>query len=226
MKTAAILVAGGSGSRLPGELAKQWRLLNGKPVYAWSLDVLCHHPKIDSVILVVPNVHVLDIQETIRQSPALYGGCTVVAGGAQRRDSVFAGLCHLPRDTASVIVHDAARPFITAELIDASLRAVAQHGAVTTAIPPVDTVLEIQSSQIMSVPARSGLALAQTPQTFDYAILRHAHETVPRDLMVTDDAGLVLTSGHPVFTIPGTSRNIKITTETDWVLSTYLARGG
>jgi 2-C-methyl-D-erythritol 4-phosphate cytidylyltransferase len=139
-----------------------------------------------------------------------------VPGGDRRRDSVAAGLSHVPESIEWVLVHDAARPLATVDLVRRVLSATADTNAdgVVPANPVTDTIKRVRDSFIVETVDRSELVTVQTPQAFRADVLRAAHEMDPEE-DVTDDAGLVERAGGLVMTIPGESTNIKITYEGD-----------
>jgi 2-C-methyl-D-erythritol 4-phosphate cytidylyltransferase len=139
----------------------------------------------------------------------------VVAGGADRQESVWRGLQRLPEDARVVVVHDAVRPFITADLVE-RVRAAGAGGAATCGTPVRDTVKRVTDGAVESTIARQGLWLTQTPQAFARDLLWEAHDKARRDGFAgTDDAVLVERLGMPVAMVPGLAQNLKITTPED-----------
>jgi len=141
----------------------------------------------------------------------------VVQGGAERQDSVAAGLARVDAAADLVIVHDAARPFVSLACLTACVEAAAAGGAAIVAVPAHDTVKRVDASGvIVDTPDRRTIWLAQTPQVFRFALLRRAYEQAQHDGFVgTDDASLVERLGAPVRVVPGEPRNRKITTPDD-----------
>jgi 2-C-methyl-D-erythritol 4-phosphate cytidylyltransferase len=140
----------------------------------------------------------------------------VVEGGTTRQESVWRALQAAPADAPIVLVHDAVRPFITPQLIDAIRTAADAHGAVLCALPIVETVKRVVDGVVESTLDRSTLWAVQTPQGFRAPLLREAHEKAIRDGIVgTDDAMLVERLGHAVRVVPGLAENVKITTPAD-----------
>jgi 2-C-methyl-D-erythritol 4-phosphate cytidylyltransferase len=139
----------------------------------------------------------------------------VVAGGADRQESVWRGLQRVPDDARIVIVHDAVRPFITAELVE-RVRVAAAGGAATCGMPVRDTVKRVADGAVAATVERAGLWLTQTPQAFTRALLWEAHDKARRDGFAgTDDAVLVERLGMPVAMVTGLAQNLKITTPED-----------
>jgi len=148
---------------------------------------------------------------------------TIVAGGVERGDSVRAGLA-AAGDARLIAIHDAARPFVSAEVIRAVINAARTYGAAVPGIPATDTIKQVHpEGWIEATPPRARLWLAQTPQVFQADIIRAAHADGTAD-GATDDAMLVERLGHRVYVVPGDAQNRKITTPEDlrwaeWVLA-------
>ncbi len=150
----------------------------------------------------------------------------VLTGGAERQDSVRIGLAALERDTELVVIHDAARPFVATETIQAAIRSAAAYGAATVATPCTDTILEAtEDGMLDSTPDRRRLWSCQTPQVFRVEIIRHAHEgAAVSKQRFTDDATMVNKDGAPVKIVAGSQENFKITTPADLHHATLLLR--
>jgi 2-C-methyl-D-erythritol 4-phosphate cytidylyltransferase len=205
------VVAGGSGRRFGGP--KQFLPLGDRPVVAWSLAAA--RSVADGVVLVVP-VDALD------QGKDLDADVTV-PGGETRTDSVRAGLAAVPIEASVIVVHDAARPLAGSALFAAVVDAarVAGTGGVIPVLPVSDTIKRTSGSAVLSTVDRDGLVTVQTPQAFDAATLRAAHQAGGD---ATDDAGLVEAVGATVRTVPGDPRNLKITCPEDLELAEALTR--
>jgi 2-C-methyl-D-erythritol 4-phosphate cytidylyltransferase len=217
-RTAAIIVAAGSSRRMRGA-DKLLALLGGRPVISHSLEAFARHPGIDEIVVVVSESNRRAIAEL---ADSVAGERTaVVLGGRRRRDSVLNGLKALASACEYVVVHDAARPFVDAAMIDAALGGAREVGAALCAIPVSDTVKRADpSGRVSSTVTREGLWLAQTPQAFRRDLLLRAHETI--DLDVTDDAALIELLGEPVKLVMGSRRNIKVTLPEDLALAEAL----
>ena len=149
----------------------------------------------------------------------------VVAGGSTRQESVYRGLMALDEDTASVLIHDAARPCVEQGALEASVQGGARHGAVISATPSTDTMKIIRDGVVEATADRSSLWRAQTPQTFAYGILRTAHERAREEGYVgTDDAELVERAGYVVRVLEGAPDNIKVTTAEDLEIAERILR--
>jgi 2-C-methyl-D-erythritol 4-phosphate cytidylyltransferase len=219
-QAAAILVAGGPGTRLGREIPKAFVPLNGTPLFVYALRALAAARSISEIILVVPRGSTTTAQAAI--PGALAGRVRVASGGRERQDSVRAGLREL-EDAAYIAVHDAARPFIATQTIDRVVRAAVSHGAAIAAIRATDTIKYVgDDDRIEATPERQRVWLAQTPQVFRADLLRRAHEAPGST--ATDDAVLVERLGAPVHVVQGTAANRKITTAEDlrwavWMLN-------
>src|SRR5262245_52304109 len=213
---AAVVVAGGRGTRAGGDLPKQYQALQGVPVIRRALTAFAHHPDVN---LVQPVIHSADFSQYRDAVGDLHGVRTLldpVAGGATRQASVLAGLSALqPHRPDRVLVHDAARPFVTQDLIH---RAVAATGAAIPALPLSDTIKAIADGRVVETLDRARLRSIQTPQAFDFDDLLVAHKKAAaadrQDF--TDDAALMEWAGTPVAVFEGDPGNIKLTTPQDF----------
>lgn len=200
-----------------GSTAKQFLTLGGVPILVHSLWVLETSAAVTDIILTVPAA---DREYCLNEIVARYTFhkiTKVVPGGAQRQDSVRHGLAELDQDVDVVIVHDAVRPFLTADMVARVIDAAAQHGAAIVAIPMRDTIKRVgPNGLIESTVDRSGLWLAQTPQAFQHALLQTAHRKAQiENYHATDDAQLMEWLGHRVAIVEGSGENIKITRPED-----------
>ena len=217
-----VVVAAGAGVRAgPGE-PKQFRVIGGVPMLLRALRPFTSHPAVAQVVVVLPPRHAATPPEWLTR---LSGGrLALVAGGADRADSVRAGLDALRGDVTVVLVHDAARPFVSRETIDAVVaRARAGVGAVA-AVPVSDTLKEAGGdARVMRTVPREGLWRAQTPQGFPRAMLVTAYAVPSDDPSPTDDAAACERAGFPVEVVPDTTGNIKVTTADDFRRAEALA---
>ena len=216
-KVSAIILAAGSGSRF-GEI-KQFKELNGKPIWFYSLNTFIQSESVDELILVIPN----DSLETLKQSQVFTSlnktnNIKLVSGGKSRKDSVFNGLKVVKKAIDIVCIHDAARPFIKASYIKHSVEACSEFDGAIIAIPSVDTVKKVDKQIIKNTIDRESLWMAQTPQTFKkdkllYAIKNSSH------LNITDESMLMEEANFKIKLIEGDQSNFKITNEIDWELA-------
>ena len=223
MHVTAIVPAAGGGTRMAGALPKQYLPLAGIPLLARTLQALRASGRVDSLILVVPPGQEARCRTEILEPFGLHADA-VVPGGADRQASVFAGLSRIPEGTDLVLVHDGARPFITAEVIQAAVSAAAAVGAAAVAVPVTDTIkVADPDGSVKETPDRGRLWAAQTPQVFRPALLREAHRQALQDgFRSTDDSALVERLGHPVRLVHGSPENVKITTTADLALADHI----
>jgi 2-C-methyl-D-erythritol 4-phosphate cytidylyltransferase len=228
----AVLAAGGRGERLSRAdgVSKQFLLLDGKPIYLWSLETLCRHPRIDKVVVVSLTQMVQKVEEDIQKYFApLAHKMLVTAGGVSRQESVFRGLEVLAKQTPApdyVLVHDAARPFISSSDIDQLLETLMTCKGCSLAIPASDTIKRACDNMIIETIERNELYMVQTPQAADFNTLLQAHRQARQyDWQVTDDIALLEKIEVPVKIVLGSSRNFKITNEDDLCLAEALMQG-
>ncbi|MFO7708929.1 MAG: 2-C-methyl-D-erythritol 4-phosphate cytidylyltransferase [Desulfobacterales bacterium] len=225
----ALIVAAGKGSRLPGSQPKQYLPLAGVPMLVRTLRAMeACATRFERIVLVIPPEDVDFCRQRIVAPAGLKTTVALVAGGARRQDSVYRGLRDLgPDDAAVVVIHDGVRPLVPPPLIDACVEAARQHGAGIAGVPAWDTVKRSEEGGVIaSTLPRETIWLAQTPQAFRLGLIRRAHEQAQREgFHGTDDAALVERLGTPVRLVPGSRRNIKITTREDlWIAEALAAR--
>lgn len=218
MTTGAILVAAGSSQRMGG-IDKLLQPLDGRPLIAYSIAALYASNDIDRLVVVTSAVNQDAIGSIVRQ---LAPDASVVLGGERRRDSVRAGLEALG-EVDYVLVHDAARPLLNEVMIESALRGAVEAGAALCAVPVTDTIKSTNGGDfVLETLERDHLRAAQTPQAFRRDILLRAHAANRDD--ATDDAVLVERLGLPVRLVPGSPRNIKVTTPDDLHVAEALLR--
>jgi 2-C-methyl-D-erythritol 4-phosphate cytidylyltransferase len=215
----AIVVGAGSGSRMGAD--KAFMDLAGKPVIAWSVEVLQGNVNVREIVLVLHNSR-LEEGRSLAEKRGWSKVTRVCAGGSLRQDSVKNGLACVT-ESEFVLVHDAARPFLTDSLIDEGVKAAASTGSAAAAVPVKDTVKQVDENHIVTAtPPRGRLMTVQTPQVFRYKILKDAYGSL--DDEVTDDASAVERIGFQVRLYAGDYENIKITTREDLALAEIIAR--
>ena len=211
----AIVVAAGSSARMGG-LDKLAAQIGGRPLLAWTLDALAGSMSVARIVVVT----------TVAKVPEIAGAAwlpdrvaAVVAGGARRQDSVAAGVEALADGPGSgvILVHDGARPLVSADLVDAVARAAAIHGAAIPVMPVVDTLKRVEDGRVAGTVERSGLAAAQTPQGVRRDVLAAAYAAFPPagPETWTDEAALLEACRIPVHALPGESANLKVTLPVD-----------
>ena len=223
MKITAVIPAGGSGRRMQKSEAKQYLLLRGIPLLVHTLRTFQKAPFIGDIVLVVPAADVPRIQSDIVDAFAMTKIRQIVAGGKERQDSVRNGLAVLSADCEIVIIHDAARPFVSPALIEKAANGAMQEGAVAVGLRVRDTVKQCDGEgRVIETLDRDQIWMAQTPQAFRRATIVAAHQKAQEENFYgTDDAMLVERMGIPVRMIEGIPDNIKITTTEDLAWAEY-----
>ena len=226
-----VIVAAGAGTRASGAAApelnapelKQFRWVGGKPMLLHSVQRFQERPDVAMVVCVLPRAYVGDPPPWLMQADL--DRLLISVGGPTRQDSVANGVADLPGEVEIIVVHDAARPLVSAATIDAVI-AVARSGRGAVAgLPVVDTLKEVGADgAIARTVERTGLWRAQTPQAFPKAALLRAHDAARRDrVSATDDAALCERIGFPVVVVRGSERAMKITDEADFARADALA---
>lgn len=218
--TAAIIVAAGRGTRLGGELPKQWQDLAGRRVIDRTIDRFAGHRAIDRLVIVL---HAEDLHLGAGFAAA---GHLVVTGGASRSASVLAGLRALAGATApaKVLIHDAARPLVSEAIISAVVEALDQTDGAAPGLAVSDALWRGAGDAVIGVASRDGLFRAQTPQGFRFGPILAAHEARRADL--ADDVEVALTAGLRVAIVPGSHDNFKLTEPQDMARAAHLLGRG
>jgi 2-C-methyl-D-erythritol 4-phosphate cytidylyltransferase/2-C-methyl-D-erythritol 2,4-cyclodiphosphate synthase len=210
----AIVVAGGRGDRMQASRPKQFLDVGGRTLVARSVALFDAHPRVDALVVVLP-------PDAVARGAELAGvtarPCVFAAGGVLRQDSVSNGLAAMPAGIDVVLVHDAARPFATAALIDRVLDGVAATGAAVPALPARDTIkrMDLATRRVAATIPREEIWLAQTPQGFRREILASALAGRAAGAAATDEAMLAERAGYQVAIVEGDETNVKITTPQD-----------
>ena len=222
MYVAAIIAAGGSGARLGAGVPKQFLELGGRTILERSVEAFAAHDRIAEVVIALPP-----------ESASAYGTgkpsgkLKVVPGGIRRQDSVAMAFDAVSPSADVVLVHDAARPFVSADVISRTIDAAAAHGAAIAAVAVTDTVkqvtIEAGRTVIAGTIPRESIYLAQTPQGFRRDVLAKAVSLGRGEAVATDEAALAELAGYPVHIVEGDVENVKITTASD--LDRARARG-
>lgn len=222
----AIIPAAGLGLRMRSDTEKPYIAIGGRSILAHTLSAFEACPAVDGYVLVVEPNRVRSCGEMLADDADAYPKLVrVVAGGSTRQESVYRGLMVLDEDTGSVLIHDAARPCVERDALEASVLGCARYGAVISATPATDTMKIIRDGRVEATPDRSTLWRAQTPQTFPYRVLRTAHEQAREEGYTgTDDAELVERAGYVVRVLDGSPDNIKVTTAEDLEVAERILR--
>ena len=219
MYVSAIIAAGGRGVRLGGARPKQFLDLGGQTILQRSVDAFLVSDRIAEIVVALPPELVARVPDYLRDRSK---PITIVEGGARRQDSVAQAFALVSGRADLIVIHDAARPLVTAELIGRTLDAAAEHGAAIAALRVIDTVKRAGADGVIqeTIP-RAEIFLAQTPQAFRVGVLRDALAQADTALDATDEAALAERAGHRVHLIDGDPHNLKITTADDLAMAAH-----
>lgn len=221
-----VVLGGGAGQRFGAHLPKQLVTLDGRTLVEHCVDAFAKAPGVDDVLLVMAPRYT----EEVARDQVL----AVITGGTTRADSVRCALEELSTrydpETTGVLLHDAARPLITQQVIADCVAALHEYDAIGTAVPTSDTIVIAENGVMSHVPPRETLLRCQTPQGFRLEVINRAHELAAADpgFVPTDDCGVVLRylPEVPVHIVPGSERNIKVTYPADLAVAEALLRAG
>lgn len=226
-KVTAILVAAGKGTRMGANINKQYIELQKKPIIAHTLGVFQQAPLIDKIILVVGEKEIDFCKKNIVDKYDINKVSAIVKGGKERTDSVYNGLRAIDEACDVVVIHDGARPFVTEGMLAAAISTAKDMGAAIIGVPVKDTIKVInEDMQVANTPAREFLWAIQTPQAFNFSLLKGAYEQRAQFHGLTDDAMLLEKLGYPVKVLMGSYENIKITTPDDLLLAQEILKKG
>lgn len=224
MSVIVLIPAAGTGRRMGAGTNKQYLELAGRSVLSRTIAEFEQHPLVDTITIIVTKSELAYCEEEIVARGDYRKVHAVVSGGAERQDSVYCGLqtCAAEADDL-ILIHDGARPLVSAGIIDRVIAAGQQHGACLTAVPAKDTIKIVADGCVVTTPDRATLWLAQTPQAFRYDLIRSAHDrAATQGMRATDDAQLAEWAGLKVHVVQGDYRNLKITTPEDLELAEHL----
>ena len=213
----AIVLAGGTGSRMSLDMPKQFAVVKGKPIMAYTLSVFQNSPLVDSIYL-VSHKEYFEQSKSIIEQYNITKVRDIIEGGQTRQESVFNALKQMnAKDDDIILIHDCARPLVDEQIIKDNIEQCKLHEAVETAVKAVDTTIEVSEEQFENSLNRDKLYQVQTPQTFKYRLIKEAHENAIKNKLanITDDAQLVAKLGHKVFIVNGKKTNLKVTTDED-----------
>ena len=207
------------------KVEKQFLPLQGIPLIVHTLRVFEQASSIHDVLLVVPKGRVPWVEKEVVEKHNIGKISTVVGGGVRRQDSVKNGLACIHGGV--VAIHDGVRPLVTPELVDLAVREAEDCGAAILAVRVKETLKDVEDGAVRSTLLREGVWLAQTPQVFQYELIKKAYNRAYKDeYYSTDDCALVERLGHEVRIVEGSYRNIKLTTEEDLLLAKALLEAG
>lgn len=221
-KTAAIILAGGTGERFGKEGGKQLVEIGGKPILTWSVEAFDAVGDIGLIVIVCPAERQGEYLSKAVDPFSFATPIVVAAAGSTRQESAFSGLELVPEEFEYVVMHDGARPLISADLIAhtiATLKGNIDADGVVVAHPAIDTLKVVENGVIVGTPDRSVFWNAQTPQVFRAGIYRRAHASALSDGFVgTDDSSLIERLGGRVLVVEGKRDNIKLTVPEDYLM--------
>ena len=221
-KKYAIILAGGTGTRMGTDIPKQFLHINNKPVIVYTIEAFQNHPVIDGIIIVI-HADYKDQVERLKIEYELSKIIRIIPGGETRQGSSYNAVNGYNfMDDDILLFHDAVRPFVTGDIIDECVKETLKYGAAGVCVKTTDTIVQSSTENfIESMPDRDSLRNEQTPQCFKYKIIREAHEKAREDnyINATDDVRLLLNIGRRVKIVEGSYENIKITTAGDLALA-------
>ncbi len=218
-KCGAVIVAAGSASRMGG-IDKVMAPLQGEPMIARTVRAFQNCDAISQIVIVTREDLIRPISGLCRDMDKV---AAVVVGGNSRQESVHLGLNALDKSCKLAAVHDGARPLISCEVIDRTVRAAHTYGAAAPAIPVKDTIKVVEGRMVKETPDRATLFAVQTPQVFDFDLLRGALSRAEDDgAQVTDDCSAVERLGMKIKIVEGEERNLKVTTPLDLKIAEML----
>lgn len=221
-----LVLAGGVGSRMGSDVPKQFLKVNGHAILSYTVQVFLANSSLHKVIVLVPEEWVEEAERILADDLGETPRLVVTAGGKSRNETIMKGIACIrfmddDCEEAVLVTHDAARPFVTGDIIDANIRALEQYPACATAVPATDTILEsLDGCTIHAVPDRSVLYSAQTPQSFRLGAFETLYQELPEEekKTLTDAAKVFVLKGKEVALVSGTHENIKITYPGDLAL--------
>lgn len=227
-KITAIVLAAGQGKRMNSEIAKQYLMLNDKPILYYSLKTF-EESLVDDIILVVGSDDIDYVRKEIVEKYDFKKISQIIEGGKERYNSVYNALLSIT-ETNYVLIHDGARPFVTNELIDRVVKNVINLKACVVGMPAKDTIkIADEDGFVYETPSRAKLWMIQTPQAFEYDMIKKAYDMIMEEdnIKVTDDAMVLeYTLGYPIKLLEGCYQNIKITTSEDLNMARMILESG
>ena len=219
-----IMPAAGLSLRMGADVRKPFIMIGEKPVFFYTLEKFCKLKRVKEIIFVVNEKDRSTVTEKWPEELKAYKVTKIVTGGDRRQDSIYNGLSHLDPDTEIVLIHDAVRPLVKQDEIEAVIKSTEEKGAAILASPMKLTVKQANSSlEIIKTVPRHDLWMAQTPQGFKRNLLVNAYDKIRgSDEEFTDDAEVAEKAGHTVGIVSGSYDNIKITTREDLKLAELL----
>ena len=210
-----VIVAAGTGSRMNMGINKQFIKLEGKEVIVYTIEKFYNNHNIDDIVVVVKESEAEFFKKEIIEKYN-FENIKIAYGGKERQDSIYNGLKCVDKNCKIVLIHDGARPFVDNRIIEECISVAKEKKAVVVGVPVKDTIKIVIDGKITDTPNRANLWSAQTPQTFDYSLIKKAYdEAYKSNYYGTDDSMLVENIGQEVTMIMGSYENIKITSPED-----------
>jgi len=224
--TGLVIAAAGQGERLGLDAPKALLDLEGVPMVVHALRLFEPFDLLDTAAVAAPADHLEHIRAALTSHFGDRNNIRVVEGGSHRQGSVYNALRALPADTETVVIHDAARPFTSPQVIARCIDCARESGAAVVAVPIVDTIIDVDADgTVAGTLDRSRLWAVQTPQVFRYKLILEAHDqAAAAKFMATDDAALAVRAGHDIEVVMGSYDNIKITVQRDLLLARQILR--
>jgi len=222
MEKFAIIVAGGSGSRMGSARPKQFMLLDGKPILMHTIEAFFRHSHEIKIILVLPKDSIIEWQDLCVQFSFNYE-IYIAVGGSTRFESVKNGLQKIKNKKSLVAIHDGVRPLISEDIIDHSFQLADKKGSAIVSTPIKESIRQLKGETSKAID-RTKLRSIQTPQTFRTGLIKEAFAKFETDQNFTDDASVAEKAGHQVHLIEGSYQNIKITTPEDLLFAEAILR--
>ncbi len=228
VKNVAAILAGGTGSRMGGDLPKQFLPLAGRLVLERAVDAFDSHPLIDEVAIVTNPDFLAETEEFVAKN-SWKKVTKILKGGRERYDSTLSAIrAYAGESGVRLILHDAVRPLVSSRIITDTVKALDEHRAVVVAYPVSDTIIVKSGEFVGEIPERRNLLMNQTPQAFELQLIEEAFRRGLKDpdFKVTDDCGVVLRymPDVPIFVVRGESSNIKLTYPEDLRLAELLLK--
>jgi len=224
---AAVIAAGGTGTRMNSSVPKQFLEIAGKPILLHTIESIASIEEVLQIVIALPPEHIAAAEAIVRRQPMRIE-ILCVPGGPNRQESVRCGVLHTRQDVDVIMVHDAVRPVCHRDLVLRVLDAAWKKGAAVPGLPATETIQRIsRKGRVLATPPRQELYAIQTPQAFHADILKSALEKAHREgFLGTDESSIVRWAGHPVTVVPGSPDNIKITRPLDLEIAKLLISEG
>lgn len=218
-----LVLAGGVGKRMGSSIPKQYLEVNGRAIISHTVKTFLENENLEQVIVLVPEDWVGETKALFARDLGEQPRLTVIAGGELRNDTIMNGIAYIREhdpdsENAVLITHDAVRPFVTQEIINANIEALKDHTACDTVVPATDTIVVSEDGEVISsVPDRAKLYNGQTPQSFRLGTFEALYNSLSEEekAILTDAAKVFVIKGEEVALVPGASSNIKITYPSD-----------